>query len=362
MQLHWKTKRTLAKIFLYEYWPFFVFFMPMIPFWLYQAIRSRSLVYFTAVNPSIFLSGLFGESKKEILQNIDNDYLPKSIYLKSSETAQSILTNMSEKNLDFPIVLKPDVGERGNQVSVIKSENELAQYLEKNGSQDLILQEYLTQPIELGVFYFKFPDGSGSGISSVTGKEFLTVVGDGISNIEKLIKNHLRASMQYERLISEKPESLSKVPAYGEKVVLENIGNHCKGTKFLNYNGLINEKLVKVFDKIAENHHGFYFGRYDLKVNSIEELYEGHTIKIMELNGVTSEPAHIYDPSYNLLFAYRDIIKNMAICAKIARINHKKGIIYNKPKEIYVYLKNHFNGNAPHVKQSNFGAIAYSNN
>ena len=32
-----------------------------------------------------------------------------------------------------------------------------------------------------------------------------------------------------------------------------------------------------------------------MKVNSIEDLYEGRNIKIMELNGVSSDPGHIYD-------------------------------------------------------------------
>ena len=87
---------------------------------------------------------------------------------------------------------------------------------------------------------------------------------------------------------------------------------------------------------------GFYFGRFDMKVKSIEDLYEGKNIRIMEVNGTTSEPAHIYDPNYKLMNAYADIFYNMKLVQNIAIQNHKKGIEYTPFTEFYRIVKNHF--------------------
>ena len=43
--------------------------------------------------------------------------------------------------------------------------------------------------------------------------------------------------------------------------------------------------------------------------------------KIIEVNGVNSEPAHIYEPSYSLLKAYRDIFHHMEIIYEISEMN-----------------------------------------
>src|SRR6478752_7745845 len=106
----WKFKRTLAKVFRYEYWPFMVFFLPLLPVWLYYAWRNRSWVYFTAVNPGIYLSGLFGESKKDILQHIDAKYLPTTLYLEPHTDMERISLLLMQHAIEYPFVLKPDVG------------------------------------------------------------------------------------------------------------------------------------------------------------------------------------------------------------------------------------------------------------
>lgn len=339
--MNWKIKRGLVKIFCYEYWPFMVFFMPLIPVWLYHALRSRSLVYFTAVNPGMFLSGLFGESKKEILEKIDPQYLPITVYFENDLNENMVWEAMQLHGIDYPFILKPDVGERGNGVEKIDTPQQLRRYLEKHLGQKTILQEFIDYKHEFGVFYYKYPDG-GSGISSIAGKKFLSVTGDGQKTLEALIQSDIRASIQYERLKIEYGDKIYSVVPNGVELLLEPIGNHCKGTMFLNSTALATSALVQTFDHISHGFEGFYFGRFDLKVKSLEHFSVGKNIKILELNGVTSEPAHIYDPNYTLWQAYRDIAKNMGICARIARQNHKRGIPYLKAKDIFIYLKNYF--------------------
>lgn len=120
------------------------------------------------------------------------------------------------------------------------------------------------------------------------------------------------------------PAKLLETPAENEEVLIEPIGNHCRGTEFVNRNDLIKDEIHAVFDEISSTVDGFYYGRYDLKVRDFESLYTGNGIKIMELNGVSAEPAHIYDAGYKLLDAYKDILYHWRLIIKIYRQNKAK--------------------------------------
>ena len=59
---------------------------------------------------------------------------------------------------------------------------------------------------------------------------------------------------------------------------------------FINSNHLITPALSASFDRISKQIDGFYFGRFDLRVKTIEDLEAGN-IQILELNGcVQSQP------------------------------------------------------------------------
>ena len=127
----------------------------------------------------------------------------------------------------------------------------------------------------------------------------------------------------------------------GESIELEPIGNHCRGTMFLNGNHLIDEQLTKVITKIAMQLEEIYFGRFDLKCRSIEDLKQGKHISILEINGVGAEPAHIYDPDYPLLKVYSTLLNQWKIMYNIAMYNHKvRNIPFMSIKEMRVWLKN----------------------
>jgi len=324
----------------YENWPLWLMYIPPVFYWMALAIRSRSLTYFTAANPGIELGGFCGESKINILNKIDKQYLPVTVFIPQNTSVEHITYLLNKHQLDFPIICKPNVGERGTNVEKINSAEELKAYFSSR-SFDCIIQELIPFEIELGILYYHFPDGTKSGITSIVKKEFLTVTGDGYSSILDLLKENQRGSFQLDKMKNKLGDKMNTVLSPGEKLLLEPIGNHCRGTKFLNGNDLINEELVKVFDTIAKNMDGFYFGRFDLKVKSLEDLYDGKNIRIMEVNGTTSEPAHIYDPEYKLVNAYRDIFYNMKLVSIIAKQNNKKGIAYTPFKEFYRVVKNH---------------------
>lgn len=341
-----------VKVFYYEYWPFWLFFLPLVPYWLYLALRARSLTYFTAANPGILHSGVFGESKTEILKNISPDYLPKTIYCAAATDWMEVEKQLQSVALKYPIIIKPDVGERGSQVEKVNDLSQLKTYL-SNVSENFIIQEFLDLPLELGVLYYRFPDGNGSGISSIVVKEFLSVKGNGKHTLRQLIQMNERAHLQLESLKIKFSDLMDVVIEDGEDLLLQPIGNHCKGTKFLSGQHLINDELVEVFDKVASTIVGFNFGRFDLKVPSLEDLQAGRNIKIMELNGVTSEPAHIYDPQLNLFKAYRETAKSMKIMFRVSQQNRKLGAKVTSALEMIKLIKNHFGDRpAPRVREN----------
>jgi len=51
----------------------------------------------------------------------------------------------------------------------------------------------------------------------------------------------------------------------------------------------------------------------------------GRNIKIVELNGVTSEATHIYDPRFSLFDAYSVLFRQWRIAFEIGNLNYRRG-------------------------------------
>ena len=332
----------LIKLTHFEYWTWWMFYVPLLPYWLFQAIRTRSLTFFTNADPCIDYGGFFGESKMEILRQIPKEYLPKTIFIEKQTDLKTIVDKLIQEDLVYPIICKPDVGERGTQVEKLYSNYDLVQYL-SNVQADFIIQEFITYDIELGVLYYRYPNAPTGKVTSVTRKEFLAVLGDGKSNVGQLMEQSTRARFQVESMRKRLGDmGMNEVIKSGEKRILEPIGNHCRGTKFLDNNFLLNSQLDEVFDKIALTIDGFHYGRFDMKVKSIEDLYSGKNIRIMELNGVSSEPGHIYDPKNTLWAAYRDLARHWKIIADISIQQQRRGIMPVPLGILWKVVKGHF--------------------
>jgi hypothetical protein len=329
----------LSKITRFEFWPYQVLYFPVFIYYLWLSLKARSFTFFTAANPGIHLGGVIGESKTAILKEIDPAYLPKTLTFKADTPTAVVLRDMQKSGIDFPCIIKPDVGERGTAVEKIESEKALYAYLSQY-NHDVVIQSFIDEPIEAGVLYYRMPDGSTSGITSVVLKSFLSVTGNGYSSMEELIRNSERAQLRLNYLLDKFAQELHRIPIKGEEVLLEPIGNHCRGTLFLGAQELINAKLVQAFDQIAETIDGFYIGRFDLKVNCIEDLWHPERIRIMELNGVTSEPGHIYDPECTLLQAYAALFRHYRLLYEIGVQNKKRGVAYASFSEVWSQLRN----------------------
>jgi hypothetical protein len=317
-----------------------VLYAPLLPFYFFNVLYTRRFLYFTAANPGIELGGFFGEKKFDIQMKIPESFRVETFLV---EKGDDVLNEkwLSQNQLAFPLIAKPNVGERGFKVSLIRCLEELRNYQQQGF--DFLVQRYYDLPIELGVLFYYNPLSKSFECSSVTQKEFLTVLGDGKNSVRNLLLKHQRGQL-YAHLLKDKDLSVNwdYVPAFAESYVVHRIGNHSKGTRFLNANHLIAQGINTAVNRIAEGMQGIHYGRMDLKVASFKSLLESKDTKVFEINGVSSEAGHIYDlPTY--LHAYKDIAKEWLRIGKISKYNIKKGV---KTTPFPVFLKQiikHFN-------------------
>ena len=314
------------KLFNWEYWPMWLVYLPVGFYYIFLSIKARSFFFFSAANPSIETGGMFFESKWDIFKLIPKEYYPVTVFTSGNENLDVVIQKMNESGLDFPLIAKPDRGERGWCVEILKDMNGLKNYIQKCPI-NFLLQQYIELPVEMSIFYYRHPEEQKGRITSVTFKEYLNVIGNGISTVEELIKMNDRAFLQLEKLRSVQPADLNKILLKGENQVLVPFGNHVRGAMFLDYNHIVDETLTTLFDNISKQITGFYFGRFDIKCKSIEDLRKGN-LSILELNGSGAEPAHIYQPGFSFFQAQTVLAAHYKMMYDAAKSNHSKGTSY----------------------------------
>jgi membrane protein DedA with SNARE-associated domain len=320
----------IRRRFHWEFWPVWLSYVPVTLYIAWLGICHRSLTLFTAANPGIPCgSGFVGESKSGILSGLRNGGAPIGRFttidhrLSSAQRCAAVGRFLDVEQLDFPVVLKPNRGERGSRVAVIRSVAEMTHYLEE-AEDDIIVQEYIGGR-EFGVFYYRFPNENAGHIFSITRKEFPQVIGDGKSTLEDLVLADPRAAMLASNYLKECQLDPGAVIPEGEIVPLIEIGAHCRGTVFLDGADLETEALRRAVDASARALPGFFFGRFDIRTPSAGALRQGQ-FRILELNGVTAEATHIYDPRISVINAYRTLFEQWRIAFEIGRQNRRAGV------------------------------------
>lgn len=330
--ISWKNRRLLVgrlkRVYKWEFWPVQIFYLPVFFYVLICAIKHRSLAVFTCANPAIPAGGFTGESKNEIYRGLGgSEYLPKYMLIEASRPADARLTRAQkfviENALTFPVVLKPDAGERGRGVAIANSWDELKKGIEM-AKTDHILQEY-AGGVEASIFYYRYPNEKRGRIFSITEKKFPRVTGDGIADIETLILRDKRLVCLAKSYLEQNSSRLSHIPEKGERVKIIDIGTHSRGAIFLDGGWMRTPELEAAIDEICRGFEGFYFGRFDIRCASFEDLMRGENFRIIELNGVTSESTNIYDPRYSLLDAYRILFRQWLIAFEIGAVNNRLG-------------------------------------
>jgi hypothetical protein len=307
-----------------------VFYPPVVAYVIWLMMRHRSATVFTAANPSIVAGGFVGESKFDILQRLagPGHFVARACLIEGQLDADEKLLVarrfMAAEGLTFPVVLKPNHGQRGSGVVIARSADALERCLSRSAI-DTIVQEYADGP-EFGVFYIRYPTEPRGRIFSITEKRLPTVVGDGGRTLEALILGDERAVCAASLYFTRFRDQLQAVPPAGAIVPLAELGTHCRGATFLNGEWVRTEALEARFDEIARRFDGFYFGRFDVRADAgIDAFQAGRGFKILELNGVTSEATHIYHPGTSVRDAYRVLWTQWRIAFEIGAENRRRG-------------------------------------
>lgn len=306
------------KYFHFEFWPAWIFYLPIVPYYIYFSIKYRGVLHPFYANPEIYNGGLIGESKWDFLKHLQNDqsYNLKAAKFSNQMDENVISTWMQSNQITFPFIAKPDIGQRGYGVRIIRNWQQLKQYFEFSKG-DIILQQKSNFVREAGLFYIRLPKEPHGNLFSITDKEFPFVVGDGINPLGDLILKDKRARYVSGVYFDRHKNKLETVIPKGEIFILAECGNHCQGAIFKNGIGLYSDELRHSIEELANNIPNFYFGRIDIRYSNMNELIKGKGFEVIEINGAGSEATHIWDEKTKLLEAYIILFKQWDFLFKI---------------------------------------------
>ncbi len=317
----------LHKLTHWEYWPQWLVYAPLVPVYLYYTLRARTPFFMTAANPHMENGGYLMESKFTIYNQLPAALVPTTIYVQTGDDFTQVKEQVLASGIPYPFYCKPDIGGKGRGVEKIEDEEQLKHY-HNRAPVHYLVQAAIPYKNEIGVFYCRLPGKSAGFISGIVGKADMQLRGDGKRTMKALIEAVPRYYFQRQYLFAKYKQQLGRVLAPGEVFVLSDIGNHARGSLFTDRCHYNNSKLETVIDAVSKAYNTFYFGRYDIKFNSWEDLYEGKNFMIVELNGSGSEPTHIYDPQKKITQAWKIILQHWNIMYRIAAAHHKNGCPY----------------------------------
>lgn len=298
----------------FEFWPGWLFYIPVVLFWVLKAIRYGSATLPSLSNPRIAAGGICGELKNQILDLAGPTARPwvadyAALTTQGHADADDLslaLAAMARAGLAFPVVAKPDMSCNGVGVRVVRDEAQLAAYLQAfPRATALQLQALVTHEGEAGIFYIRHPGAARGRITSVTLKYPPVVTGDGRRPVRALLAADERLNAVSHVLLPKLGAKAERIPAPGERVTLVFVGNHCRGSTFKDGLDIVTPALEARIDEIMRDVRDVYFSRIDLRYELLEGLREGRDFKIIEFNGAASEATNIWDPEMTIGKAYR---------------------------------------------------------
>lgn len=310
----------------WEYWPWQMVYIPIFLQYGWQSIKYGSFAYPTIINrPYMEFGGIVEESKWDMYVRGPKKNTPKTALLPLIQKREELEKFLLDHSFEFPLIVKPDLGMRGKGILKIENIEDLLAF-NPDPKFKYLIQEFLSFSKEIGLFIFKNPEDQQWVISSIMERGFPKILGDGKSNIEELIRKDDRLFLQLKRWKDNKRFDFNQVLKKGEGLVLDHIGNHRLGTKFIDAQEKLNPKLLLAISKYCEKIEGLEYGRLDIVFDSWDELNEGENFSVIEINGANAEPAHIYDPKHSLFFAWNSLFYHFKVQYLIAKNARKNGL------------------------------------
>jgi membrane protein DedA with SNARE-associated domain len=314
----------------WEFWPAWLFYPPVALMCARLGWKYGGLALPTVANPAFRNGGIVGESKAQalaLLQAVAPGATAESWLIPTDELWKRVRyweRLVVENRLEYPFVMKPDVGQRGAGFRVIRRCTEARAYLKKVKAP-VVLQRYVPGPHEAGIFYYRYPGAERGEIFGITEKVFPRLAGDGVHTFEQLLARDARMSLIAETYVARFPRLRGRVLPAGHEVRLVEAGNHCQGCVFLDGWHLYSEELRARLDEISQQIPGFFIGRYDIRFVDEDGLRAGRGFHIIELNGAASEATDVYDPRNSLPAAYRKLYRQWELVYRIGAMNRARG-------------------------------------
>lgn len=315
-----------------ERMPKWLICIPLTLQWLWLALRYRSLTLPSAANPAVTSGGLVGEGKLEYFQLMG----PRAractapfcgVTAQHPMDADGLACAMASASLSFPIIAKPDLGLCGHGVRRIDSADALQGYMARfPADETVVLQQYLPQDGEAGIFYARDPVTHSGRIIGLALRYFAQVHGDGHRTVGQLMAADPRAQRLLRSARHEFTLNLSRVPALGEAVRLSTIGSTRVGGLYRDGAALITPALTAAVDAIARDIASFHFGRLDVRFDSLAALADGEEFTIMEVNGAGSEAIEAWDPATSVWAGFRMIFAKQALLFAIGDAQRARGV------------------------------------
>lgn len=359
-----RLKADLGRIVRSEFWPGWVFYLPLMAYLPWLGVRSRGLMVFTSANPGIANGGgVVGESKEAIGRGFAHTKSPflHHALIEAGASAEeradrvAALVEREEAFNGWPVVLKPDQAQRGHGVKVVRTRAEAESYFSEM-TRDVMVQRYHPGPKEAAIFWSRVlhsglpVDECPGEIFSVTRKEFPVLVGNGEDTIESLIWHHPRYRLQAKIFMKRFADRLDLVLEHGQTLRLAEAGNHCQGTMFRDGADLITPELLQRVDAIAQGFRDpatgarIDFGRFDVRYTDDEALRRGEGFAIVEFNGTLSESTNMYDPERSLLWRYRVLFRQWSRLYALGAARRREGVRPLNLRDFRRIVREHFRG------------------
>ncbi|MFA6229761.1 MAG: hypothetical protein WC617_06235 [Rhodanobacter sp.] len=285
--------------------------VPMLLQWAWLGLRYRSLTLPSCANPQITAGGLVGDTKSEYFAGMGaharSRVAPYTLLrMAGVDQLAAAMSAMREAGLHFPVVAKPELGWCGFGVRRIDDALELADYLARYPpGESLMLQRYLDEPGEAGLFYVRHPEQAQGRVLGILLRHYPQVAGDGVSTMAQLIAADPRLRRvqrrPHEHVLHYNPH---RIPSHGEVVRLSLIGSTRVGGRYEDATAQATSELLAAVEAVASDMPSFHIGRFDVRYRNLQELRAGR-FTIMEINGAGSEAVHAWDPKYSLREVYR---------------------------------------------------------
>lgn len=308
----------------WEAWDYRIKLIPLLPVWGWHCLRSGSWWFFTTANPTLTFGGFQGEGKREMYDQLPAGTYPKTLYVTPAQAWPEVEQGVATHDFTYPLAVKPDVGMMGLLFRRIDRPDELRQY-HAMMPVDYLIQEFVPYPIEVSVFYYRFPGESRGTITGFVRKEFLEVVGDGRATLWELMRRYERVDFRLEEMRAKHAGRLDYVVPAGETYCLNYALNLTRGGRLVSLAHEKDDQLLRVFDELSHYTGHFYFGRYDIKCQSVADLKQGRSFSIIEFNGAGAAPHHVYGNGNSLWQAYRIILHHWRVLYQISRRNRRNG-------------------------------------